>query len=62
MGVVTGEDVPEKAGPVLGRPRVGTRVEFRLPDEVLAEVNRRAEAAGVSRSRMLVELVSSAVG
>ncbi len=36
-----------------GRPRVGTRISFRLPDPALAVLDERASTAGVSRAEAL---------
>jgi hypothetical protein len=42
-----------------GRPKVGTKVEVRLPAEVLAQVDERAATENVSRAEMIRKLVTA---
>ncbi|MFJ6900694.1 CopG family transcriptional regulator [Streptomyces hokutonensis] len=50
----------EEAGPNLGgRPAVGTKVETRLSDNVLAALDERARTERVSRAEMIRRLVSA---
>ncbi|MCX4966983.1 ribbon-helix-helix protein, CopG family [Streptomyces sp. NBC_00654] len=53
--------VEEEFGPtsVGGRPAVGTKVETRLPDDVLAALDARAAAEGTSRAQMIRSLVTA---
>lgn len=52
----------EESGPNLGgRPAVGTKVETRLPDDLLARVDERAEVEGVARAEMIRRLVAAAL-
>lgn len=41
-----------------GRPPVGPRVVVRLPDELLARVDRDAERAGETRSQALRRIIA----
>jgi predicted DNA-binding protein len=44
--------------PSLGRPRIGTAVHIRLPDELLARIDEHAAARGITRAqaiRILIE-------
>lgn len=40
-----------------GRPEVGTPINVRLGDELLAQVGQYAEAEGVSRAEAIRQLV-----
>jgi hypothetical protein len=52
----------EESGPNLGgRPAVGTKVETRLPDDLLARLDERAETEGVARAEMIRRLVTAAL-
>lgn len=51
-----GELEPERRP---GRPATGTRVEVRLPDEILASVDTRAEADGITRAALIRRLVEA---
>lgn len=44
-----------------GRPEIGPVVKVRVPQAVVAEVDRHAEAAGVSRAAWIRDLVVDAV-
>lgn len=44
-----------------GRPTTGTRVEVRIPDDVLAGVEHYASDDGVTRAEMIRELLAEAV-
>lgn len=44
-----------------GRPRVGVRISFRLPEPALAALTSRARATGVSRSEALRVIVEDAL-
>ncbi len=45
----------------VGRPRIGERVSVRLPDEMLAQLDARAAAAGVTRAEALRTLLRRAL-
>ena len=45
----------------IGRPRVGERVSIRLPDDVLAEIDRRADTASLSRAEAIRRLLDRAL-
>lgn len=45
-----------------GRPPTGTAVHIRIPDELLAEVDRQAQGLAVSRAEMIRRLLDHAVG
>lgn len=53
-------DAP-RAG-VVGRPPVGDRVVVRLPDDLLAEIDRRAAVLGRSRASVIRSLLDEALG
>lgn len=56
-------ELDEESGPNLGgRPAVGTKVETRLPDDVLAALDERAKAENASRAEMLRRLVTAGLG
>lgn len=40
-----------------GRPPIGPAINMRFPEEVLAEIDARAEAEGVKRAEMIRRLV-----
>lgn len=42
-----------------GRPAVGTKVETRLPDDVLAALDERAKSEGITRAEMMRRLVTA---
>ena len=44
-----------------GRPRVGPTIQIRLPDELLARVDRLAAAAGASRAATIRRLIVAAL-
>lgn len=44
-----------------GRPKVGERIAFRLPEPSLALLDERARAAGISRAEALRTLVEAAL-
>lgn len=53
-------ELEEESGPSLGgRPAVGTKVETRLPDDVLAAVDERASTEGTTRAEMIRRLVTA---
>jgi hypothetical protein len=54
-------DTPEEQGPplALGRKRIGPKVEFNLPDSVLAAVDERAKTKGIPRAEMLRQAVEA---
>ncbi|PJE97113.1 hypothetical protein CUT44_14115 [Streptomyces carminius] len=55
-------ELEEEAGPNLGgRPAVGTKVETRLPDDVLAALDERAKAEGIPRAEMIRRLVAASL-
>jgi hypothetical protein len=45
----------------IGRPRIGERIAVRLPDDLLAELDARAEAAGVTRAEAVRVLLRRAL-
>jgi metal-responsive CopG/Arc/MetJ family transcriptional regulator len=45
-----------------GRPPIGARVPVRLPDEVLAQIDRRARILGRSRASIIRSLLHAALG
>lgn len=45
-----------------GRPEIGTPINIRLGDDLLAAVDARAAAEGVSRAAMIRQLLTSALG
>lgn len=47
--------------PPVSRPREGTKVEFRLPEDALAGVDRLAAASGQARAAMLRSLIEFAL-
>ena len=52
----------EKRKPRMGRPPLGPDTAFyavRMPASVMAEVDRRAKHAGVTRSEMLRRLIAA---
>lgn len=52
----------EETGPAIGgRPQVGPKVETRISEDTLAQVDARAEKEGVSRAEMLRRLVTAAL-
>ena len=57
--VAHGEIEALKRGP--GRPEIGVRVEVRLPEDLLAAVDARAEDDGVSRAEMVRVLLGEAL-
>jgi metal-responsive CopG/Arc/MetJ family transcriptional regulator len=44
-----------------GRPAIGARVHVHLPPDLLAEVDRQADAAHMTRAQMIRALVSTAL-
>lgn len=44
-----------------GRPKVGARIAFRLPEPVLALLDERAATAGISRAEALRTIVEDAL-
>lgn len=52
-------ELPEEAGP--GRPEVGPRFQLRLPAEMTAEIDQRADGEGVSRAEMTRRLLAHAL-
>jgi hypothetical protein len=44
-------ELEEERGP--GRPKIGPAIQVRLPEDILAAVDARAEATGVSRAEMI---------
>lgn len=53
-------EIEDERGP--GRPEIGPAVLIRLPEELLAEVDRRAEAEEVSRAETVRRLLGEALG
>lgn len=53
-------DIPEESAPI-GRPREGTLVGVRIPDEILAALDAQAQQAGVSRAHLIRELLAAGV-
>jgi Arc/MetJ-type ribon-helix-helix transcriptional regulator len=51
-----------RPGPGPGRPPVGDRVVVRLPDELLADIDRRAAALGRSRASVIRSLLDEVLG
>lgn len=47
---------PARAGQV-GRPRIGVKVDFRMPEEVDAEIQSQADALGIPHDEMYRILV-----
>jgi metal-responsive CopG/Arc/MetJ family transcriptional regulator len=43
----------------VGRPRTGKPIHVRLPEDQVAELDRLAQAKGISRAEMLRELVDA---
>ena len=54
----TAHDRPRRPG----RPAVGVRVPVRLPEELLAEIDRRARILGRSRASIIRSLLLEALG
>ena len=52
-------DEPEKRRP--GRPQTGTAIHTRLPADLLAQVDERARAEGVTRAEMIRSLLAQAL-
>ena len=52
-------EVAEERGP--GRPEVGPAIQVRLPGDLLARLDTRAEAEGVSRAEMVRQLLETAL-
>lgn len=55
-----GEIEALKRGP--GRPEIGPAIQVRLPEDLLAAVDARADAEGVSRAEMVRMLLAEALG
>ena len=45
----------------IGRPRIGERIAVRLPDDLLADLDARAQAAGVTRAEAVRLLLRRAL-
>jgi len=45
-----------------GRPAIGVRVPVRLPDDLLAQIDRRARTLGRSRASIIRSLLLEALG
>lgn len=45
-----------------GRPTIGVRVPVRLPDELVAQIDRRARILGRSRASIIRSLLLEALG
>ena len=54
------EVIREERGP--GRPEIGPAIQVRLPEALLAAVDARADAEGVSRAEMVRMLLAEALG
>jgi len=52
--------IEEERGP--GRPEIGPAIQVRLPEDLLAAVDARADAEGVSRAEMVRMLLAEALG
>lgn len=52
-------EVEEKRGP--GRPEIGPAIQVRLPEDLLAAVDAKAEAENVSRAEMVRTLLDEAI-
>jgi|GEM_PF-6625011 metal-responsive CopG/Arc/MetJ family transcriptional regulator len=52
-------------GPGRGRPPIGRQIMVRIPDDLLAEIDRRAAEYGLTRAetmrRALAELLGAAI-
>ncbi|MFY9114685.1 MAG: CopG family transcriptional regulator [Dethiobacteria bacterium] len=44
-----------------GRPEIGPPVIIRLPEELIRELDRRAEAKGISRAEVVRRLLAEAL-
>ncbi len=44
-----------------GRPKVGERISFRMPEEMLTVLDARAASAGISRAETLRVIVEEAL-
>jgi predicted DNA-binding protein len=44
-----------------GRPRIGERIAFRLPEPLLAALDDRAAAAGLTRAEVLRSIVEQSL-
>jgi hypothetical protein len=53
---------PDEEGPNLGgRPEVGPKIEVRLPQDILDQLDARAQAEGVKRAEMVRRLLAAAL-
>lgn len=53
-------ELEDERGP--GRPEIGPAIQVRLPEDMLAAVDSRADAEGVSRAEMVRMLLAEALG
>lgn len=53
-------EIEDERGP--GRPEIGPAVTIRLPEEMIAQLDQRAEAAKVSRAEIVRRMLAEALG
>lgn len=44
-----------------GRPRIGSQTNLRLPDVLVAEIDRRAEDMGITRSQYIRDVLEMSI-
>ena len=49
-------------GPGRGRPTTGTKVQIRIPAELLAEIDRRADEYGLTRAETMRRALAELLG
>ena len=59
---LVGQIEEESGPPRLGRPEIGPQIKVRLPEDVIAAVDDRADAEGLTRSAWIRRAVESALG
>jgi metal-responsive CopG/Arc/MetJ family transcriptional regulator len=47
--------------PKVGRPRIGSQTNLRLPDVLVAEIDRRAEDMGITRSQYIRDVLEMSI-
>jgi hypothetical protein len=62
MTRLVGQIEEESGPPRLGRPEIGPQIKVRLPEDVIAAVDDRADAEGLTRSAWIRRAVESALG
>ena len=53
-------ELEDERGP--GRPEIGPTIQVRLPEDLLAQIDAKAEAENVSRAEMVRALLGEALG